>query len=230
MTGNPDDEHELELFGAMKRIENKNRKRGHATFWNTDNKSQGFMEVDAARNWAQEMNKRGHSIPICKIEENRDGENRKNDPPDVLAEMDGEKIGVEATELVDEKAIKEHPKIPPLMELVEPGPHALDKFPQPIPLQWPLDKFRKHLQNLVLDKEKKARKKEKRAGKDSSLSKQFLLIVTDEDWLDEATLSEYLQTTKLQPPRYFDGVYVMMAYVPADGEGHYQVFEVTLAG
>ena len=43
-------------------------------------------------------------------------------------------MGVEVTELVDEQAIDEHPKTPPL--------HALDKLPQPMPPQWALEKFK----------------------------------------------------------------------------------------
>ena len=62
------------------------------------------------------------------------------------------------------------------------------------------------------------RKKHKRDDKDNSLSKQFLLIVTCEPSLDEATLSEYLKTIRLQRPRHFDGIFVMGSYVP-DGEG-----------
>ena len=52
-----------------------------------------------------------------------------------------------------------------------------------------LDDFQKRLNEIVLDKEEKARKKDTRDDKDRSLSKQFLLIVTDEPCLDEATLS-----------------------------------------
>ena len=182
------------------------------------------MEVFATRCCAKEMNRRGHSIPIRKIKENLDNEIRKNDPPDVFAEMDGKKISVEVAELVCEEAINAYPEIPPLVEPVEPGPHALDKLPQPMPPKWPLGKFERRLREIVQCKEEKARKKHKRDGKDNSLSKQSLLIVTDEPWLDEKTLSEYLKTIKLQRPQNFDGVYIM------GSEGHYPVFEASLAG
>ena len=220
-----DEEREqLRIVEALEKIVHRNRKRGYATYWYTDNKSQGSMEVDATRDWAKEMNKRGHSIPICRIKGNRD------DPPDVFAEMDGEKIGVEVIELVDEAAIRKYPEIP---WFEEPGPHFLDQIASlprpPILVVWGLDNFQKRLNEIVLDKEGKAREKDKRDGKDRSLSKQFLLIVTDEPWLDEATLSGYLKTIKPQQSRNFEGIYVMGSYVPADGEGHYPVFEVTLA-
>ena len=114
--------------------------------------------------------------------------------------MDGKKIGVELTEMVDRKAIKENHPIPP----------------------WPLDKFREHLSERVQEKDKRVRNR--------SLSKQFLLIVTDEWYLTEATtLPEYLKTIELQQPRNFDGIYVMTSYMPnPDEQGCYPVFEVRL--
>ena len=208
---------EERIVEGLKRIENKNRKRGHATCWHAENEFQGPMEVFATRAWAEEMNRQGCQINICTIRKNTERY------PDCLAEMDGEKIGVEVTELVDENAIKEHPKIPPLVEPVEPGPHALDKLPQPMPPEWSSDKFEQRLNEIVQRKDRRV--------KDGSLSKQFLLIVTCEPYLDEETLSGYLKTIKLQQPWHFDGVYVMGSYMPdPDGEGHYPVFEVPLAG
>ena len=126
--------------------------------------------------------------------------------------MDGEKIGIEVTELVDEQAINEHPTIPPPGgRWWSRGPHALDKLPQPMPPKWPLEKFEGRLREIVQCKEEKVGKKHKRNGKDNSLSRQFLLILTDEDYLldDEATLPEYLKTIKLQRPKNFSGVYIM---------------------
>ena len=59
------------------------------------------------------------------------------------------------------------------------------------------------------------------------MSKQVLLILTDEPWLDETTLSEYLKTIKLQRPRYCDGIFVMASLTcPTEkGDGHYPIFE-----
>ena len=53
-----------------------------------------LFEVFHARKWAEELRKSNHSIPDSKIETNDD------DPPDVLAEMDGERICVEVTSVV----------------------------------------------------------------------------------------------------------------------------------
>ena len=183
-----------ELLEYTKRIVDRNRKRGHANFWNAGNEDQGLMEVNATKDWAKEMNKRGWQINMGTIQKNAEIY------PDCLAEMDGKKIGVELTEMVDRKAIKEKHPIPP----------------------WPLDKFREHLSERVQEKDKRVRNR--------SLSKQFLLIVTDEWYLTEATtLPEYLKTIELQQHRNFDGIYVMTSYMPnPDEQGCYPVFEVRL--
>ena len=161
------------------------------------------MEVGAVRDWAEEMNRRGCHVDIDTI--------RKNDDPypDCLAEMDGEKIGVEVVELVDENAIKEYPQYP-RYEGPEQFMREFSRLPRPMSPKWPPDKFQRRLDCIV-------RKKDKRV-KDGSLSKQFLLVVTDEPRLDETTLSKYLKTIKLQQPRHFDGVYLMY-YMPDPGAG-----------
>ena len=188
-------EEERELLEYTKRTRYRNLRRGHANYWNAGNESQSWMEIGATRDWAKEMNKRGWQINIATI--------RKNPEPypDCLAEMGGQKIGVEVTEMVDRKAIEEQNPMPP----------------------WPSAKFREYLNERVQEKDERVR--------DSSLSKQFLLIVTDETYLNEATLSDYLKTFELQQPRHFDGIYVMMSYIPnPSGQGCHPVFEIPLAG
>lgn len=200
---------------GLKRFADSHRKRGHAPYWHADNEFQGPMEVGAVIDWAKEMNKRGWQIDICTIKKNCEPY------PDCIAEMNGEKIGVEVTELVDEDAIRGHPENPHYE-----GPEQfMSEFQSPMPPKWPFEKFERCLRKIVCRKDKRTR--------DSSLAKQFLLIVTDEPWLDEATLADHLSTVKLQRPRHFDGVYVMMSYVPnpaGKGHGHHPVFEVSWAG
>ena len=94
--------------------------------------------------------------------------------------MDGEKIGIEVTELVDTNGIKEHPDNPRYG-----GPEQfLREFAISLPRLWSSDKLEKELVAIVRRKDEK--------GKSNSLSKQFLLIVTDEPGLDEAIFSECL--------------------------------------
>ena len=215
-----DEREQLRFVEVMGRIVDSKRRRRYATGFHVPRELKSLEEVDSTRDWAEEMNRRGCQINIRTIRKNTEPY------PDCLAEMDGEKIGIERTELVCREAIKAYPEIP---WLEEPGPHFLDQLASlpkpPIFVVWTRDAFQKRLNEIVQDKDRRV--------KDGSLFKQFLLIVTDEDWLGEATLSEYLQTIKLQRPRHFDGIYVMGSYIPdpdGDGEGHYPVFEVPLAG
>ena len=196
-----------DLLEAMERLEDSCRKRGHATYWHADNKSQDSMEVEATLDWAREMNERGWKINT--IQKNPETY------PDCIAMMDGKEIGVEVTDLVDGNAINKHPRNPRYE-----GPEQFGReFSQPMPPKWPFEKFERYLRKRLCCKDKRV--------KDGSLSKQFLLVVTDEPWLDEATLAEHLRTVELPRPQHFDGVYLMMSYVPdGEGHGHNPVFEV----
>lgn len=197
-------------------MEAANRKRGHATSFNAPRKYKSCEEVLSVRCWAKEMNRYDCRIDLNTIRKNPDTY------PDCLAMMGGlRKIGIEVTELVDRDAIRTHPEIPPYE-----GPeHFLDnleKFQGPLPPKWTLEKFEQHLRNIVRGKNLR--------GKESSLSKQFLLIVTDEPWLDGNTLDDYLDTIELPLPCNFDGVYMMRDYVPdGDGHGNFPVSAVRLA-
>ena len=140
---------------AMERIEDSCRKRGHATGWHAPNEFQDRMEVEATKDWAGEMNRRGWKIDIHTIRKNSETY------PDCIAEMDGERIGVEVTELVDGNAIREHPENPRYE-----GPEQfLREFSQPMPPKWPFEKFERYLRERVCCKDKRV--------KDGSLSKQF---------------------------------------------------------
>ena len=75
--------------------------------------------------------------------------------------------------------------------------------------EWPLNKFRERLAEMVSYKDMRSR--------DHSLAKQFLLIVTDEPDLDEATLVGYMASIEFPRPNNFDRVYVMASYVPHAG-------------
>lgn len=55
-------------------------------------------ELDKVRDWAKAMGKCGHSI--SGIRPNLDEGGKADDPPDVLAEMDGKLVGIEVTDLV----------------------------------------------------------------------------------------------------------------------------------
>ena len=169
---------------------------------------QELYEVSKTRDWAKEMNKRGHSIPIPEIKAN------PNDPPDVFAEMDGNRIAIEVIRLV--KYVNQD-KAP--ITVAFSTSHAPDgvheairqkrsrgKLQPQVAAAWPLDEFRECLKKKVHDKDKKT-------PRDGSLHKQFLLIVTKELYL-VGVLAEYLKKIALPRPQNFDAVYMMGEYVP----------------
>ena len=194
-----------------------------------------LFEFFNTRDWAGELNKSGHSIPDSKIESNDD------DPPDVWAEMDGKRICVEVTRLMDEptqKLKKQYEQIPE----------------KQIVALWPRERFQECLMKAVQDKDSKMKGKYGTTGRVPSLHKQFLLLVTKELYLEEDDLAGYLTSeNKVTVPRpnSFDAVYVMGKHVPNDGdsglrrvfrpnleyeavgpnlgEGHFPVFEVSLS-
>lgn len=199
------------LLEALQRRVDRDEKRGHATYWHADNATQPWMEVDAVRNWSKEMNRRGFQIDVDSIRKNTDAY------PDCLAEECGRTIGVEVTELVDSEAIREYGR---LRRAAGPEWDPLGFRGPPISI-WTLDRFRGKLDEISLKKDARVR--------DSSLVKQFLLILTDEPWLDEETVSGYLAAFTLERPKHFDQIYLMLSCIP-DGSGNrrYPVFEVPL--
>ena len=60
---------------------------------------QEWAELDKVRDWAKGMEKCGHSISRIRI--NLDECGKPDDPPDVLADMDGRPVGIEVTDLVE---------------------------------------------------------------------------------------------------------------------------------
>ena len=157
------------------------------------------------------MNTLGHRIDTRSIQKNSE------EYPDCLAWMSGEPIGIEVTELVDREAIREHGK---LRESPSVGTHWLGFPNSPVPIG--------DLENFYIRLDEIVRKKDMRV-RDSSLVSQFLLIVTDEPWLDEKTVSGYIKELKLKRPRHFDRIYLMLSYDPGSaGEGRHPVFEIPL--
>ena len=150
---------------------------------------QGLSEISMVEDWAKEMRKQGHSI--CKISKN------KNDPPDVLATLDGKPIGIEVTNLVI---------------YLRNGQHAHE---------WTLEDFKERLMEIVETKDQKACRKRKerseRDGKralDCRLHKLILLIFTPEMYL-QRRIKEFLDQITLPQPHVFGQVFVMGDEVPS---------------
>ena len=178
---------------------------------------QDYFEVCATRDWARELRKSNHSIPDSKIKKNDD------DPPDVLADMDGKRIGVEVTRLICELTARDRREYRSRPEM------------QRVSL-WPLKRFQEDLMEAVQRKDSKMKRKYGKTGRVPSLHKQFLLLVTNELYLGEDVLADYLtdeNKVTVPKPHSFDAVYVMGGEVHGPEtnpvEVHYPVFEVSLS-
>jgi len=204
---------DAEVLEEMQRIAEKSSP--YSPYLDNIHDYRELAEVEKVQDWAKEMEKVGYSISC--IRSNRD------DPPDVLARVDGKLVGIEVTDLV------EYPK-----------KHAI-RFAtsdrRVTTLTW------KKRQNGILDfrwhgaefdsDEKAGAKKAKRMRKngvnalDSRLQGSLLLIFTPELYLQDH-LAEYLDETKVRAPENFDRVFLMGHYVPGERPRRHPVFEVRL--
>ncbi|OAN16362.1 hypothetical protein A3K86_10845 [Photobacterium jeanii] len=118
------------------------------------------------------------------------------DPPDVAVSINtGKKIGVEVTELVNEKAIGldiKRKRIQYIKEIIS----------------WNYETFTLKLQNIISTKAKKC--EQLPAGYDELV----LLIFTDEPRLDATTIEEYIKDTMFSDIEAFQSVYILTSHDP----------------
>lgn len=213
-------EDEMASVGSqLKRLARALQRRGHATYFHANSEFQPAMEMSTVADWAQVMNER-RGWRIRNIRKNPD------EYPDCLADFGSNEdkrpkiFGIEVTELVSREAIDAYQKMRRLSDkgqldqLSDADRLSLLEWMEP---SWSQDQFRDALQARIDEKGRKAR----------AITPQFLLVVTDELGLDEATLTRYLEGHALARPSNFDAVYLMVSYRPnPPGQGYYPVFEV----
>ena len=71
----------------------------HSPYFDNIHGYQSLAEIAKVRDWANHMTTRGDAV--CKIRPNRDAAGNPNDPPDVLADMNGRLVGIEVTDLME---------------------------------------------------------------------------------------------------------------------------------
>ena len=129
---------------------------------------------------------------------------RPNDPPDCEAlDHDGNRIAIEVTELVDEKAIQAY-KSGEVYDWAD----------------WDKNKFTSSLESLLSRKDSRfpELKEPPYAGG------YFIVIFTDEPMLDRATVESYLDGHKFKEPQYLTNAYLLMSYDPGIGRcPHYEL-------
>ena len=223
-----------EVLLALRRIADKSSP--HSPYFDNMHEHQRRAETAIVRDWAEEMERLGQSV--CEIKSNED------DPPDVLAVMDGNLIGIEVTMLVE--YVREHQvgvrgflRDSPSDEgesriVAQRGSQSFPKY-LPVACEWTLELFQIRLNEIARKKDKQARakkdKREREQGEhalDWRLHRRIPLIFTPAIYLQDY-LAEYLAKTELSRPEQFDCVFVMGDYVPDGGSGRHPVFEVCLS-
>lgn len=74
------------------------KRSAHSPYFDNVHGQQEPAELAKVRDWATALGECGHSI--SGIEPNLDEGGNRDDPPDVLAEMDGKLVGIEVTDLM----------------------------------------------------------------------------------------------------------------------------------
>ena len=217
-------------LAELERIANKSSQ--FSPYFDNVQGYQDDSEVEQVKDWAIEMRKRGHSI--CKIDLNVDDKGKKDDPPDVLVNMDGSLVGVEVTNMVEHLnddqiecrvwfASDSHLNEEGRRKLAEEVIQNHNKLSAPIGVEWSLRKFQERLKNIVNEKDTKMnKKKEERVHEkgeqalDYCLEKWILLIFTPELYLQDK-LAEYVDAIELPRPKNFDRIFVMGCGITQSG-------------
>ncbi|MCA3953899.1 hypothetical protein [Vibrio vulnificus] len=167
-------------------IKRKAMVRKHADFFETPNKTTKELLVTQHLFQMLEVDTNEHLVNMFLAQ----------DPPDVaVVTSSGKKVGVEVTELVNEKAIGYDIKGERLKYLKE-------------ILSWNADSITKKLQNIVTTKAQKCHK----------LPEEFdelvLLIFTDEPRLDASIIENSIKDVKFSGIEAFQSVYILTSRDP----------------
>jgi hypothetical protein len=137
---------------------------------------------------------------------------RPNDPPDCEAlNLNGERLAIEVTELVDGEAIRQFKKAQNERRLVD---HA----------EWTREKFLTRLQSRVFEKDNCFPKL-----KGSPYSGGYIVVVhTDEIGLNLETVSHYLDGHSFASPRHILRSFLLLSYDPS--VARCPCFELRLGG
>ena len=216
----------------------------HSPYFDNIRGYQKLSEIAIVEDWAKEIRKQGHSV--CKIKLNVDDNGNPDDPPDVLAEMNGIPVGIEVTNLVEYVCQNQNPiygpdKVTILKwkqsqgqidfswcgsDLDEDERKKVEQKIRENPrmyqggwVLWTPECFQQRLRHIVKTKDEKTRKKKKKQGSQAlecRLQQQFLLIFTPELYLQD-DLDAYVNKTELPRPKNFDRVFVMGDGIPQSG-------------
>ncbi len=169
------------LMRLVKHFQRDYAKKRPNMFWDTPHGFRDCQEVLVCEMLAKSLRAQGKDN-IRKIRKHG------KDFPDCLAEMDGKEIGIEVTELKEDKE-----------------PYK----------EWTLEQFQKHILSIVRCKNEKAQI-QGREELLESLYQLYIVIMTDEFMLFPETIRDYLRQPLGPKPCKIDKVFFLGPYEPAD--------------
>lgn len=184
-------------------------KRGHAQTFAQDGSqaSREMIERIIVSEWAKCLYEKT-GICIENIRSNGAG------PPDCTAEINGDVMSIEVTELVDGHVIKSidrsrRGKSPALT-----GSVLFNR------LQWSKDRFFNAIQNLIDDKETKY------SSRIPKIEIDVLLVCSAEPWLSPHDLHTWLLSDFLKQRHSFKAAYLIKTYDPSFSKKHWPLFKL----
>ena len=180
------DDDDLDMEALKRYVEAGERRAAkgiRVSHWDAPNEFQPVQELMIVEELAKSLKEQGIA-EIREIEPNP----APNELPDCHARLDGKRIGIEVT------------------ELIEPFEHWTD---------WPLERFREKLAASIDKKDRKAGKPE-RAPALSRLHQLWLVIATDERLLTPKLIEAHLAWIRPTKPAHFDAVFVLGPYEPRE--------------
>ncbi len=185
-------------------------RRGHASAYARETEDEKkIVELDVAVTWVEAV-RQSHGLvfsgPAINPEE----------PPDIWADHDGQRVGIELAELVNSSILRK-------TKHANAGKELGDRFVTSCrgrwfyEAQWDETRFGKALNQLI---EKKARNYE---GK--GITVDFLVVYTAENWLLKEDVARWLQGVPVKESEAIGAVFFMMDYHPGEEPG-YPVFRV----
>ncbi|HDY7535883.1 TPA: hypothetical protein RQJ67_004514 [Vibrio vulnificus] len=167
-------------------IKRKAMVRKHADFFEAPNKTTKELLVTQYLFQMLEVDTNEHLVNMFLAQ----------DPPDVaVVTSSGKKVGVEVTELVNEKAIDYDIKGERLKYLKE-------------ILSWNADSITKKLQHIITTKAQKCKKLPE------EFDELILLIFTDEPRLNVSIIEKFIKDAKFSDIEAFQSVYILTSYDP----------------
>jgi hypothetical protein len=183
--------------------------RGHAGRGHTTHQTQQIVEFSILGDWQTAVAESlGWEVSDLTI--------NPADPPDAFATIEGRRVSIELTELVDGRLLSDlrHASRVSGIRMTSLQGDALMRS------QWTQERFRSALGQRIEAKQKRYDKRNLTIG--------VLVIFTDEPWLSRLQVAEWLKDWPPPATPNLNAIHLLMGYEPGYSSG-YPVFELSRA-